>query len=77
MKPTIQQRMDEGKCQLYKGWFEKHKGLGISRYQMKELIEDKNYIKKRIIAELRRNKVITLEKRRYFIKFDTLKELIQ
>lgn len=67
-KPKVEERLEELKKVLFENWKAQNGGLGVKRYKLMSFFgEEKRYLKRRAIADLRREKKIYLNRKNYFI----------
>jgi hypothetical protein len=65
-KLTIDERIKSAKEKLFEVWKASNGGLGVKRSKLVEFMSgEKKYIKRKVIAQLRKEKVIYLMQKRY------------
>jgi hypothetical protein len=63
--------------ELIENWKKNHQFLGLSRYRLEGLSNEKEYRVSKVIASLRRRKIVHLLKRYYFIDKSKISEKIK
>jgi hypothetical protein len=65
--------------EILNNWFNRNCYLGIKRFVLESLSKEKKWRVRKVIAKMRREKLIFLDKRNYFINTNKLagKELIE
>ncbi len=63
----VRKRIDDLKIQVFLNWQHENEGIGVKRPKLMQMMGDeKRYIKRKVIAELRKEKKITLRQKYYF-----------
>lgn len=61
--------------EIIQNWKTNHKFLGLKRFRLESLSSSKLWETRKVIASMRKNKIICLNKRNYFINLSKLEVL--
>jgi len=60
--------------EISSNWKEKNNYLGVKRFRLESFSNEKNWKVRKVIAYLRRNKIIILNRRYYFFNLEKLSD---
>lgn len=59
--------------EILNNWSMRHKNWGIKREQLNKLSNEKGYFKKKVIAQMRKERFIHKENNYYFLRLDNIR----
>lgn len=62
-----EEQIEETKKEILENWKKRNGWLGIGRVKLESLSQEKRWKKRKVIALMRKKKIIFLEKRYYFV----------